>query len=80
MATSPLLMGSKVPMVARGKEETAMDSKAPMVARDMVVVVVAAADMEARGKEVVAIADGVKVQITGFKVIIETALVFCKHR
>ncbi len=72
-------MGSKVPMVARGKEETAMDSKAPMVARDMVVVV-AAADMEARGKEVVAIADGVKVQITGFKVIIETALVFCKHR
>lgn len=86
MATSPLLMASKVPMVARGKEETAMDSKAPMVARDMVVVVVvaavaavaAAADMEARGKEVVAIADGVKqvmvvLRVGGLDVTKETA-------
>lgn len=69
-------MGSKVPLVLRGKEETAMDSKAPMVAR----VRTAAAAMEARGKEVVAIADGVKVQITGFKIVIETTLGFCKHR
>lgn len=37
-------MASKLPMVARHKEETTMDSKVPMVARDKVEVV--AVDME----------------------------------
>lgn len=55
-----LLLGSKVPIAARGKE-TAMDSKAPTVVRDRV----AAAGMVARGKEVAAMEDGVKVGITG---------------
>lgn len=44
-------MGSVAPMVARGKEEKDMGNKHPMVARD---------------KLVVAMEDGVKVQITGF--------------
>ncbi|XP_039987109.1 TATA-binding protein-associated factor 2N isoform X4 [Xiphias gladius] len=63
MATSrlmdnKLLLGSKVPIAARGKE-TAMDSKAPTVVRDRV----AAAGMVARGKEVAAMEDGVKVKV-----------------
>lgn len=45
------VMGSVAPMVARGKEEKDMGNKHPMVARD---------------KLVVAMEDGVKVQITGF--------------
>lgn len=48
-----LLTAIKVPMVARVKEETAMDSKAPLVGKE---VVAAEAAME----------DGVKVQITRF--------------
>uniref|UniRef100_A0A3Q3L3Z0 TAF15 RNA polymerase II, TATA box binding protein (TBP)-associated factor n=1 Tax=Mastacembelus armatus TaxID=205130 RepID=A0A3Q3L3Z0_9TELE len=83
MVTSHLLdnkahMGNKDPMVARVKEEKAMDSKAPMVARDraagpVVVVVVAAvvaaaaADMVAKlakGKVLVAaMEDGAKVKM-----------------
>lgn len=65
-------MGSKLPMVAKGKEETAMDSaaptavrvkvemhtgsKVPMLARRKVVVLVVVA-------EAVAMEDGVMVQI-----------------
>lgn len=41
-------MGSQVPMLARGKQQTAMGSKAPMVAK---------------GKEVAAMEDGVKVKV-----------------
>lgn len=52
-----LLMGSKVPMVPRGKEKVVMDNKAPTA--DKVVVVEAA---------VAAMEDGVKVQISGFVV------------
>ncbi|KAG7226051.1 hypothetical protein INR49_018661, partial [Caranx melampygus] len=61
-----VLMDSKRPMEARGKEETAMDSKAPMVGKDREVVVAAAAvvvDMVARDKEVAAMEDGVKVKV-----------------
>lgn len=47
----------RVPMVARAKEVTVMDSKAHMVARDKAAAVVVAAAME----------DGVKVQMTGLK-------------
>lgn len=56
-------MGSVVPLVARGKEEMDMGNKPPTVARDKVVV--AAAAME----------DGVKVQMTEFKVI----MALCKR-
>ncbi|XP_073338762.1 TATA-binding protein-associated factor 2N isoform X3 [Pagrus major] len=56
MGTSRL-MGSKVPMVARVKEETVMDSKAHMVARDKVVAVAVAAAVAA------AMEDGVKVKV-----------------
>lgn len=48
MAISRRLMGSQVPMLARGKQQTAMGSKAPMVAK---------------GKEVAAMEDGVKVKV-----------------
>lgn len=58
-----MLMGSVVPMVARGKEEMDMGNKPPTVARDKVVA------------EVAAMEDGVKVQITGFKVI----MALCKR-
>lgn len=66
----------RVPMVARVKEETVMDSKAHMVARDkvvaVVVVVVAAAAAAA------AMEDGVKVKMTGLKFQIETTSAFLK--
>ncbi|XP_068565401.1 TATA-binding protein-associated factor 2N isoform X2 [Cebidichthys violaceus] len=60
MATSRrlLLRGSKVPMLARVKEETAMDSRAPMVARGHEVVAAAVAVPVA----VPAMVDGVKVR------------------
>lgn len=44
-------------MAAKDKEETVMGSRAPLVDR-----VVAAVDMVARGKEVAAMEDGVKVK------------------
>ncbi|XP_056229740.1 TATA-binding protein-associated factor 2N isoform X2 [Seriola aureovittata] len=77
MPTSPhllldnkVLTDSKVPLVARGREETALDSKAPMAARDrvllelhLVLLLLLVVDMVARGKELAAMEDGVKVKV-----------------
>lgn len=64
----------RVPMVARVKEETVMDSKAHMVARDKVVAVVVVVVAAAAA----AMEDGVKVKMTGLKFQIETTSAFLK--
>ncbi|XP_071353402.1 TATA-binding protein-associated factor 2N isoform X5 [Trachinotus anak] len=76
MATSRILMDSKVPMVARGKEETTLHSKLLTAARDRALALALAVDMVARGKEVLAMEDGVKakvvVRVEGLDVTRET--------